>query len=138
MKLPILPVEAMVTGLSDSDAWIVRAAFVRSGRLRTNKPFRRVTSHREGCANYVWRMLCFDYAGFGKHSCMPVCAEFELSDAIVAQQGYNACYGQAGYDVQRDREKALRAAMEALIKTAVSTLPIGAGTMLWARAFGIR
>ena len=144
-NMPILPVEAMVIGLSDCDAGIVRAAFTGRGvqdnwgRLKTNKPFKRVTTFEEGCANYVWRMLCFDLVGHGKHACMPVCADFDLSDAQEVLEGRRVRYTDSGYDEYKGRSKELRDRMDALVKTVEAPLPVECkkGLLRWGRALGI-
>jgi hypothetical protein len=149
MSMPILPVNAMVSGLSDRDAGIVRAAFTTRGvnkdtvlqggaKLRANKPHRRVGSFEEGCANYVWRMLCFDLVGSGKHACMPVCADFELSEALELRYG-RIRYGQPGYDEQKERSKTLRDEMDALVSRVEKGLPPEAlkGIIRWGRALGM-
>jgi hypothetical protein len=145
MSMPILPINALVRGLSDDEDRIVRAAFTTRGvgsgmaRLRANKPFRRVETFEQGCANYVWRMLCFDLVGSGKHACMPVCADFELSEALELRDGKRIRYGEPGYDEQKERSKALRNEMDALVGRVESTLAPGAlkGVIRWGRALGM-
>jgi len=139
--MPVLPVESMVADLSESDERIVRAAFTTRGvcRLRANKPFKKVETFEQGCANYVWRMLCFDLAGFGKHVCMPVCADFEISDAQATFDGGRIRYGQEGYNEQSNRAKELRKRMDELVKRVESVLPIESkkGLLRWGVAFGM-
>ena len=145
--MPILPLNSMVAGCSDSDARIIRAAFTTRGvsnkddgyaRLRANKPFKRVTTFEEGCANYAWRMLCFDLAGFGKHVCMPVCADFDVTDAVAVRDGQMPRYKEAGYDDWKAAKKVVTEALDALIGRVEKTLPIGAqkGIIRWGRALG--
>jgi hypothetical protein len=137
--MPVLPVDAMV---ADCDAWeenVVRAAFTtrgvsNGGRLRANKPDKRVSNKQEGCANYVWRMLCFDLVSWGKHACMPVCADFDLCDAVEHSPGYEDC-DLAELCVGRAE---LQAEMNLLIKQVEAVLPVVAlsGVMRWGRALG--
>jgi len=83
-NMPILPVDRMVRDLPPYSASIVRAAFIgATDKLRATKPYRRVGrtdpgAEFKGSANYVWRMLCFDYVGSRPHSCMPVTADFDI------------------------------------------------------------
>jgi len=146
--MPILPIEAMVAGLDDGNSRIVRAAFTTRSipaeypgcaRLRANKPFRRVETFEQGCANYVWRMLCFDLVGWGKHACMPICADFELADAQSVADGGHISYGQPGYEDQRQRRKDLMVRLDALVSEVESKLPPEAkkGIIRWGRALGM-
>lgn len=110
-KMPILPVDAMCKDLSDYEEELIRAAFNRTtGKLRATKPFRKVDKTAPfaffgGEANYVWRMLCFDFCAFSPHSCMPVTADFDIPGS---------------YDKRREVAKVL----DALIKRAESVAPI--------------
>jgi len=88
MTMPTFPVETIVDGWDSHDADLVRAAFTSRGardglKLRASKPFKRVRNSFEGYANYVWRMLCFDLVGWGKHACMPVCADIDVSIPLL-------------------------------------------------------
>jgi hypothetical protein len=157
--MPKLPVETMVAGCDDNEARIVRAAFNgRTGCLRASKPFGRIEktdSDEEALfkasVNYVWRMLCFDYVGWGKHSCMPVTADWDIGAVYVRifeRDGRTARFGSPEYDSPADRaareerrgkERDLREALDALIKRVESTLPVTAqaGAMRWGRALGM-
>ena len=153
MTMPILPVDAMVADCNGLEELIVRAAFTTRGvrnksdgyaKLRSNKPFRRVESFEQGCANYVWRMLCFDLVGHGKHVCMPVCADFELSDAVTHRNGkcpkynYEDRNDNTAYYLWTDCVKQLRKDMDALVSRVEKALPIEAqkGILRWGRALG--
>ena len=140
-RMPILPVEAMVADCHDDDAWIVRAAFTtrgvsEGGRLRASKPFRKVSTFEEGCANYVWRMLCFDLVGWGKHACMPVCAEFDVYDAFDVRDGRVVRTDRAARDKRRQDIRDTMKALDLLVTTVESVLPSGSmkGIIRWARA----
>lgn len=145
MNMPVLPIDAMVLDCNDLEERIVRAAFtVRGvsggyGRLRANKPFRTVESFTQGCANYVWRMLCFDLVGWGKHACMPVCADFELSEAIEHRDGKRYRYGEPGYEEQRAEKRDLMKRMDALVSAVEKALPPESmkGVIRWGRALGM-
>ena len=137
-QMPIMPVNAMVAGCTEDEARIVLAAFTSRGvqgpdmRLKANKPFKKVTTFEQGCANYVWRMLCFDCVGWGKHACMPVCVDFELCDAFSARDG------QAKYSERREDIRNLMAELDLLVKKVEANLPLErkAGLLRWGRALG--
>ncbi|MHC5061784.1 MAG: hypothetical protein ACYTFK_11955 [Planctomycetota bacterium] len=143
-NMPILPVETMVADLHDDDASIIRAAFTsrgvsEGGRLRANKPFRKVTTFEQGCANYVWRMLCFDLVGWGKHACMPVCADFEIMDGYGARDGYPERGDSEGRDKRRQDVRNMMKTLDGLVMQAESVLPGDSmkGVMRWGRALGM-
>ena len=142
--MPVFPNATLDAMLVDCDGWeesVVRAAFTTrgvrdGGRLRANKPFRTVRNKLEGCANYVWRMLCFDLVGSGKHACMPVCADFDLYDAVKVSPAH------ADITDYRDRAAVVRELqneMDALVKRVERALPIEAqkGVIRWGRALGM-
>ncbi len=157
-SMPKLPVETMVAGCDENEARIVRACFNgRTGCLKSSKPYGRIektdsdeTALFKARVNYVWRMLCFDYAGFGKHVCMPVTADWDIGavySRIFERDGRTARYGSPDYDSPADRaareerrgkERAEREALDVLIKRVESTLPVTlqAGVMRWGRALG--
>jgi hypothetical protein len=137
-SMPILPVDAMVVGLDDNEAKLVRAAFTTrgvsaGGRLRANKPFRRARNDFEGRANYVWRMLCFDLVGHGKHACMPVCAEFDVCDGLDAE------FGRKRYTERAAEVRVITKELDDLATRAARILPPEAqkGIMRWGRALGM-
>ena len=116
-SMPILPVDSMVLKLTALEEKLVRAAFIRkTGKLRATKPFRKIGTHAEfeGCANYVWRMLCFDFVNSPPHSCMPVTADFSIP---------------GDYDERRGKTKIL----DELIKRVESVVPITSqvGALRW-------
>jgi hypothetical protein len=142
--MPIMPVEAMVDGLTDWEKDVVRAAFTSrgvpaGGRLRANKPYGKVSTFEQGCANYVWRMVCFDCVGHGKHVCMPICADFDVHAA------FDAKYGRIEWsdiDGRRDRHELVRdmtKILDTLVSRVERKLPIGAlkGVMRWGHALGM-
>lgn len=146
--MPILPIDTMVADCSERDAHIIRAAFTTRGvrnkddgyaKLRANKPFRRVTTFEEGCANYAWRMLCFDLVGFGKHVCMPVCADFDVCDAVAIRDGKMPRYNEPGYDGWKAAKRSVVEALDALVTQVEEVLPLGAkrGIIRWGQALGV-
>lgn len=147
-RMPILPLSTMVADCNDQEKEIVSAAFTTRGvknkddgfaKLRASKPFARVETFEQGCANYVWRMLCFDFCSFHPHCCMPVSADFDLSWGLEHRDGERVRYGQPGYDEQRHRERELTEQMKALIDRVESVLPVTAqkGVMRWGQALGM-
>lgn len=116
-RMPVLPLDKMCSDLTDYEESLVRAAFNRTtGKLRATKPFRLISADAEfeGSANYVWRMLCFDFCDFSPHSCMPVCADFDIP---------------GGYQERRKRAKVL----DGIIKRVESVVPmtVQVGAMRW-------
>jgi len=146
--MPVLPVKRMIEDFTDLDGEIVHAAFTTRGvrnkddgyaKLRSNKPFKTVETFEQGCANYVWRMLCFDLVGWGKHACMPVSADFELYDAIDIRYGAPGRADRDGKDERRRRVRELMVELDELTKRAESALPIEAkkGLLRWGRVLGV-
>jgi hypothetical protein len=142
--MPILPVEEMVAGYTEFEATVIRAAFTGRGvkeglKLRANKPYRKVSSYLEGCANYVWRMLCFDLVGHGKHVCMPVTADFEVRDALEVRDGRVDWSERDKYTERREAVRDTMKELDELIKRFESVLPISAqkGILRWGRALGM-
>jgi len=131
--MPVLPIEDMVADCTDYHASLVRAAINRaSGRLRATKPFRTIDTtgddaYFKACANYVWRMLCFDYAGIRPHNSMPVTADFDI---------YNVCKAQPVNPTSTDYHDSARdmvRRMDDLVKRVEALLPITSqkGVMQW-------
>lgn len=147
-NMPVYPLDTMFSDCSDWEESIVRMAFTNRGRfskdngnarLRANKPFKRVTTFEQGCANYVWRMLCFDLVGHGKHVCMPVCADFEISEACDIRRGYRPKWDDPQYSDIRAEERDLLDMLDDLIKRFEKDIPIEqqAGIVRWGRALGM-
>ncbi len=148
MTMPIYPIDAILHGFNEYEDSIVRVGFTTRGvanktegcaRLRASKPFKRVTAYEQGCANYVWRMICFDLIPYAPHSCMPVCAEFDIWSAHSYIAGKRPSYGAEGYEDWVAGAKKLRAAMDELVDRFVAALPLEArgGIVRWGRALGI-
>jgi hypothetical protein len=136
--MPILPLDSICADLDTFEARVVRASCTtrgvsEGGRLRSSKPYKKVLSKSEGCANYVWRMLCFDLVGSGKHACMPVCADFDITDAL------DILYGRVDYTdheasvARRSVHRDLTVEMNELVKRVESFLPLMAhkGLLRW-------
>ena len=147
-KMPVLPVDTMVADCPDYDARLVREAFVgNTNRLRATKPYRSIDCDGDegealfaACANYVWRMLCFDFCDFRPHYCMPVTADFDIGkvyytrDARLNRNHLNVFRRRRYENVQDEKD-----ALDVLIKKVESVLPINAqkGAVRWMGALGI-
>lgn len=88
------------------------------GLLRASKPPVSKADPLSGKAAYVWRMVAFMSSPNPAHSCMPVCAEFDLPG-------------------ERSERKELVKELDALVDKIAATLPVSAGALSWARGFGI-
>lgn len=132
-SMPTLPIEEMVRNLTSNSARIIRAAFRQhdgtDAILRTTKPFRKIdTNHPDAmfmaCANYTWRMLCFDYVAFRPHNCMPCTADFDLHTVLKAQ---------GDCDDMHQAVRNMTTVLDGEIKMAESVMPITAqrGVMSW-------
>jgi hypothetical protein len=129
---------------TENEKQIIGAVFSRKGTIRTSKPFSvektdsTETAVFKGCANYAWRMIAFDFSGYGKNSCMPVTADFDLGAALYKKWGCNFSTdtGRAEY---RAEFETIRAALDLLVKRVESTVPVTmqAGAMRWGRALGM-
>jgi len=126
---PILTAEELV---------LVAPAFSRKRTLRANKPFARVATVEEGCANYIWRMLAFDFSGYGKNSCLPVTADFDLGCVLYNRDKVAGCV-ESNREARRAEEKGIIDSLDVLIKKVESVLPVvaQAGAMRWGRALGM-
>lgn len=130
-SMPTLPIEAMVKDLPSNSARIIRAAFRAPGdtsaKLRATKPFRKIDTDADDAmfkasANYVWRMLCFDYVARAPHNCIPCTADFDLYRVLRVQ-----C--KKAYQAVRD----MTLVLDQQIRLAESVMPITAqrGIMSW-------
>ena len=146
--MPVYPMDAYLADFDVDKDHMIRSCFTGRGRfskdngnmrLRSSKPFKTPKTVFEGCANYVWRMLCFDLVGWGKHVCMPVCADFDLEDCFNDSDGGQIRYGKTGYEDQRSRGRILRDAMDDLVKQFERNIPIErqVGILRYGRALGI-
>ena len=147
-NMPIYPMDAYCSKFDIPEEYILRACFTSRGRfskeggnmrLKANKPFAKPRNVAQGCANYVWRMLCFDLVGWGKHACIPVCADFDLEETYTESRGGRIRYNQPGYDEQERGIKELRDNMDSLVQRFESNIPVEqqAGVMRWGRALGM-
>ena len=130
-SMPTLPIEAMVRNLPSNTARIIRAAFRASdgtsAKLRATKPFRKIDTDADDAmykasANYVWRMLCFDYVARAPHNCMPCTADFDLYRVLKVQ-----C--EKAHQAARD----MTLVLDQQIKLAESVMPVAAqaGVVSW-------
>jgi hypothetical protein len=127
----------MVAGCNDLEAGIVRAAFVGC-KLRAGKPYNRIDfddhsgkALAQACANYVWRMLCFDFVEHTPHSCFPVCADFDVSHYFYKKFGCSVFDSKPGY---AENVKKTIAGLDVLIKRIETGIPVTLmpGVMRWA------
>ena len=143
-RMPNLPFDLMVADCDERETRIVRAAQnSRSKGLRASKPFGRINFEGDldealfkASANYVWRMLCFDFCGFHPHNCMPITADWDIG-AIYYTREENGEYPD--HADRRAAEKSVRDALDALVNRVESGLPVTAqkGVMQWGQALGI-
>jgi hypothetical protein len=125
--MPTLPIDAMCADLDDHGERLVRAAFKgKSGTLRASKPFRTIDPDADdalfkACANYVWRMLCFDLVASRPHNCMPVTADWDLR--IVLND----------HSIRPGPARTAKDKLDATITRAESALPPGSlrGALSW-------
>jgi len=142
--MPKLPFEAMRDICDEKSGRMIWAARnSRTGCLRASKPFGRIDFHGDGdealfkaCANYVWRMLCFDFVAYRPHSCMPCTADFDIGAVYHLRE---RCGDYPDRDARLRAERVLRDSLDALVKQAESVLPVTEqkGAMAWGKAFGI-
>ncbi len=137
-RMPNLPFDKMCEGCDEREARIVRAAQnSRTGGLRASKPFGRIDFEGDldkalfkASANYVWRMLCFDFCGFHPHNCMPITADWGIGVIFYIREENGEYPDHADC---KAAEKSVREALDALIKRAGSVLPVTMqkGIMQW-------
>jgi hypothetical protein len=134
----------MCEGLNEWEDKVVRAAFTTrgvpaGGRLRSNKPFRRESNIFEGCANYVWRMLCFDLVGSGKHACLPVMADCDVHSGFSAELGRIDYKDRGASDARRETVRDMMKLLDMLVGRVEKKLPIASkkGILRWGRALGV-
>ena len=142
--MPKLPFEAMCEDCDEREGRLIRAARnSRNGRLRASKPFNRIDFHGnedealfKACANYVWRMLCFDYVDCRPHSCTPCTADFDIGAVYLLREKRG---DYADRNDRRRNERIMLMTLDALIKRAESVLPVTAqkGAMAWGRVYGL-
>lgn len=130
-KMPVFPVDEIVADLNDGEADLFRAVLnKRTGALRASKPYRMTTHNHENavfeaCANYMWRMLCFDFCDWHPHVCMPVTADWDILSV------------NRGREDQHEFSKVVTSGLDALIKRIEAHIPVTAqrGIMRWARVY---
>ena len=111
---------------------LAREIVKRDGTLYASKP-----KNASGPAKYVWRMVAFSVSPVSQHHCMPVCADFDISNTDVgfpAELDWDHPDRRAAYDRRRLMTKVLDRVADAIIMT----VPVREhhGTKRWARAFG--
>jgi len=145
--MPILPVDEMVAGCNEFEARVIRAAFTTrgigadnkgKGRLRASKPFKTVTTFEEGCANYAWRMLCFDFVASRPHCCLPVMADCDVFVGISEHIGDDKYPDRKSRRILHDVTRDMTQVLDVLVSRVESVMPVTAqaGIMQWGRALG--
>lgn len=143
-RMPNLPFDKMCEGCDEREVRIIRAAQNRrTGGLRASKPFGRIDFEGDedealfkASANYVWRMLCFDFCGFHPHNCMPITADWDIGAVYYTREENGEFTDHAD---RRAAEKSVREALDALVKRVESVLPVTMqkGIMQWGQALGM-
>ncbi len=134
----MISIDLVLPILTAEEVAIVAPCFSRKRTLRTNKPFARAKTMSEACANYVWRMLAFDFSAYGKNSCMPVMADWDIGTVLYNRDKVTGCM-ESNRETRRSETKDILDKMDALVKKVESVLPITAqaGAMRWGRALGM-
>ena len=121
-KMPEVPQEKLFLEMTKEE-WDITKRLVATrgknkGLLRASKPKVDKADPVSGKAAYVWRMVAFMTSPIPAHSCMPVCADFDLPGSY-------------------DERKELIKEMDVLVDKIAATMPVGTGEMQWASAFGL-
>ena len=124
MRMPKVDLEKLNGVLEPEEFAIARRIVARQGKnkgcLRASKP--HVDNNADplsGKAAYVWRMVAFVSSPLGQHSCMPVCADWDLP----------VPYG--------DERRAMIKELDVLVDKISAAVPMSAGAMQWSRALGL-
>lgn len=101
------------------------------GRLRRSKPVMHAAAGTpqgilEGKASYVWRMLVFLTSREGRHQCMPVTADWDLSYTMYPRGV------KTDHDAVRAEVKRLDAVVDEILETVPKTQ--WSGVRRWGRA----
>jgi hypothetical protein len=132
----------------------------KDGEIRASKP-------KDGNAAYVWRMVAFSVSTISRHHCMPVTADFDVvvpEEFCIAipfewldeqvrrtertPSDIEFCRREAGsvsaYHVARwhrygRRKHFIKTVLDPIVNEIVDSVPVTrqAGTMRWARAYGV-
>ena len=124
-SFPFINLESLKEILSAENYLLAEAIVTTQGRnkgcLRSNKP------KENPKAAYVWRMVAFQISPSSHHHCMPVCADFDLYEALPKEeQKYDKVHLLAK---QLDKE---------VVDPITNTVPKEQwhGIMRWGRALG--
>lgn len=122
--MPVLDIDKIRSLLTDEQYEIFSHSIGRGNRLRSSKP-------KDGRGAYVWRMICFYISTNPQHHCMPVMADFGLTDDMYVN------YPQK-HNFQR-RNAYCKEILDPIVDAVVNTVIISKqhGTMRWAKALGI-
>ena len=122
-RMPEVPQEKLFLEMTKEEWDITKRITATRGKnkglLRASKPPVDKADPTSGKAAYVWRMVAFMTSPIPAHSCMPVCADFDLPVE----------YG--------DARRAMVKEMDALVDRICATMPVGSGAAQWMRALGM-
>ena len=109
------------TKLQGTDLEIAQGILKRNGELYASRP-----TKASGMSQYVWRMVAFSLSDRPAHQCIPVTADFHMTN-------------EEYWDKTWDEKVAIRERLDAITKQIVDTVPVTEqpGTLRWARAFGV-
>lgn len=103
--------------LNQAEIELVKSAFKSNGELYSSKP-----KKASGDTKFIWRWLGFLTERYGPLSCMPVCADFDIYDAMP----------DATYEERKAHEKYLHTILDR-IKITPQKMQ---GVLRWGRALG--
>jgi hypothetical protein len=87
-KMPIVTNGVSAVTCNAAICAVRRVFHPTTKRLKAKKPFPKMDfSHADAIlhasANYIWRILCFDFCDFAPHNCMPVTANWDIRRAFA-------------------------------------------------------
>jgi hypothetical protein len=122
-----------ISRLSDPFAIELARQIVKpDGTLYASKP-----KKASGLAKYVWRMVAFGISPIGQHHCMPIMADFDISNSDVGFP-MDMEWSHPDRSAAYDRRKLMAKVLDKVADAIVMTVPVREhhGTKRWARAFG--
>lgn len=125
---------------TDKERELVKACFTTRGkkRFRKSKPFKQVETPEQGYANYIWRMIAFDFAGCAPYNCLPVMADFDVYRGLSIETGFDGRFDDPGYQGFKDNERMKIKDLDELVKRVETAFPpeMMSGILQWGRALG--
>ncbi len=137
--MPKLLLPEIIEGLTKTDAATLRTCCnKRTGLLKATKPYKKIdfadpalpTPLFKANANYVWRMLCFDFCDHAPHNCMPCTADWDVLAWCHRTEAREDCSSKC---------KTITVRLDELVTLIEGKLPITAqkGGLRWGRALGM-